>query len=233
MESIERTAPAVTCAVLAGGQSRRMGTDKAFLELDGRPLIQWTLQALAGIGQEIIIIANDPQRYAGLNVRVEPDIIPGYGALGGIYTAVARATHARVLVVACDMPLLVRPLLRYLIRLSAHFDAVVPRLPDGAEPLHAVYTKSCLDPIRRALARGDKRIISFFHDICLRYVEPKEIAVFDPSFRSFVNINTPADLQTIRKMLGAPADSAPAEGAVHEQPRLQQGQDGHRRQPAH
>ncbi len=227
MQGSGRTPPAVTCAVLAGGQSRRMGVDKAFLELGGRPLIQWTLEALAGIGQEIIIIANDRQRYAGLGVRVEPDILPGYGALGGIYTALARASCARVLVVACDMPFLSRPLLRYLVGLSSQFDAVVPRLPDGVEPLHAVYTKACLDPIRRALARGEKRIISFFADICLRYVEPAEIAVFDPEFRSFMNLNTPADLEAIRKLLEPPAAEAPAEGAVHDQRYLQQGQDGH------
>ncbi|MGC8827563.1 MAG: molybdenum cofactor guanylyltransferase [Anaerolineae bacterium] len=226
MDSSTGAPPAVTCAVLAGGQSRRMGVDKAFLELGGRPLIQWTLEALAGIGQEIIIIANDRQRYAGLGARVEPDIIPGCGALGGIYTALARASCARVLVVACDMPFLSRPLLRYLIGLSSHYDAVVPRLPEGVEPLHAIYAKTCLDPIRRALARGEKRIISFFPDICLRCVEPEEIAVFDPGFRSFVNLNTPEDLESIRKMLEPPAAEAPAEGAVHDQQYLHQGQDG-------
>lgn len=227
MDSSTRTPPAVTCAVLAGGQSRRMGADKAFLELGGRPLIQWTLGALAGIGQELIIIANDLQRYAGLGARVEPDIIPGYGALGGIYTALARAGGARVLVVACDMPFLSRPLLRYLIGLSSQFDAVVPRLPDGVEPLHAVYSRACLEPIRRALARGDRRIISFFDDICVRYVDPEEIAVFDPQFRSFMNINTPQDLQAIRELLQPPAEPWPAEGISHERSHLQQGQDGY------
>ncbi|MBC7242935.1 MAG: molybdenum cofactor guanylyltransferase [Anaerolineae bacterium] len=227
MDSSTRTPPAVICAVLAGGQSRRMGADKAFLELGGRPLIQWTLGALAGIGQELIIIANDLQRYAGLGARVEPDIIPGYGALGGIYTALARAGGARVLVVACDMPFLSRPLLRYLIGLSSQFDAVVPRLPDGVEPLHAVYSRACLEPIRRALARGDRRIISFFDDICVRYVEPEEIAVFDPQFRSFMNINTSQDLQAIRELLQPPAEPWPAGGVSHERSHLQQGQDGY------
>lgn len=227
MDSKAKSSPSVTCAVLAGGQSRRMGVDKAFLELGGRPLIQWTLEALAGIGQEIIIVTNDPQRYAGLGARVEPDIIPGYGALGGIYTALARASCARVLVVACDMPFLSRPLLRYLIGLASQFDAVVPRLPEGVEPLHAVYTSACLDPIRRALARGERRIISFFPDVCLRYVDPEEIAVFDPDFRSFMNLNTPADLEAIRKLLEPPAAEVPAEGAVHDQQYLQQRQDGH------
>lgn len=193
--------PGVSCAVLAGGKSRRMGVDKAFLQVNGKPLLAWTLDALAGVCPETILIGDDVERYAQFGLPVYPDIFPGRGVLGGLYTALVRAPRERVLVVACDMPFLNRTLLRYMMDLASRYDAVVPRLPQGVEPLHAVYAKTCADAILPAMERGERRIISFFPQIDIRYLEADEIAVVDPDFRSFFNVNTPADLETIHRIL--------------------------------
>lgn len=193
--------PDVSCAVLAGGRSRRIGADKAFLQVGGKPLLAWTLDALAGVCPETIIIADDVERYAQFGLPVYPDIIPRRGALGGLYTALVRAPRDRVLVVACDMPFLNRALLRYMMDLASGYDAVVPRLPQGVEPLHAVYAQKCADAILPALERGERRIISFFPQIDVRYLEAVEIAALDPDFRSFFNVNTPADLEAIHRIL--------------------------------
>jgi hydrogenase maturation protease len=106
----------------------------------------------------------------------------------------------RGLFVACDMPLLNTPLLRYMIQLSPAFDVVIPRVGDETEPLHAVYSKACLQPIVDLIDRGKRRVVHFFDRVRVRYVEPREIEAFDPEHLSFFNINTPADLQRAQEL---------------------------------
>lgn len=202
--------------VLAGGDSRRMGFDKAFLKMpDGRTLIEVTLAKLASLAEEIMLVTNQPPKYEPLGAKVVADIYPGKGSLGGIYTGLREASHFHSLVVACDMPFLNPHLLRYLLSLAPGYDVVVPRaVPwgDGVarkgrdtakgrslHPLHAVYSKGCLAPMERLLEKGDLRIISFYPQVRVRYVEEKEIRAFDPERLSFFNINTPRDLEMAQR----------------------------------
>ncbi len=94
----------LTICVQAGGASSRMGEDKALKPFLGRPLIQRVIDRLSPIADEIIVTTNRPDDYSFLNLRLFPDLKPDRGALGGLYTAIASATHAQVAVVACDMP---------------------------------------------------------------------------------------------------------------------------------
>lgn len=207
--------PALSVAVLAGGKSSRMGVDKAFVQVRGRPLIEDLLQDLAGLGAEAFIVTNQPDPYRYLGVPLFGDVQPDQGALGGLYSALHHSTQPRTLCVACDMPFVVRPLLEHLAALSAGFDAVVPRLPpaggaaDGrleAEPFRAVYARAaCLAPIRAALQAGRLRVISFFPDVRVRFVDPAELERFDPQHRSFFNVNTPEDLEQARRLAQAEA----------------------------
>jgi molybdopterin-guanine dinucleotide biosynthesis protein A len=190
----------LTVAVLAGGKSSRMGTDKSFVRVLGRPLIEDILDHLHGLGAETIIITNKPESYAYLGVPTFTDVLPEKGALGGIYTALYHSAQPHTLCVACDMPFVVRPLLDYLIALTPEGDAVVPRLGGEAEPFRAIYSRACLDPIRRALEAGQLRIISFFPDVRVRFVDEAEIDRFDPQHLSFFNVNTPEDLEAARRM---------------------------------
>lgn len=192
----------LTVAILAGGQSSRMGTDKAFVRVLGRPLIEDILAQLAGLGTETILITNRPDDYAYLGVPLFGDVRPGTGALGGLYTAVECATQPQVLVVACDMPFVVRPLLEYLIGLTPEADAVVPRLAGEAEPFRAVYSRACRPAMAAALDANKRRVISFFPDVRVRWVEEPEIDRFDPQHMSFFNVNTPTDLETARRLAG-------------------------------
>lgn len=191
--------PQLTCVVLAGGRSARMGHDKAFLDIGGRPMIEWVLERLAGLGQETIIVANAPERYAYLGYPIVTDLLPDRGALGGLYTGLYYAQSERVLVVGCDMPFLNRALLCYQAELSRHFDVVVPRIGEWMEPLHSIYARACLGPIKALLDRGGYRIWDFYQDVRVRYVEAAEIERFDPQHLSFLNVNTPADLETVRQ----------------------------------
>lgn len=212
----------VSAIILAGGKSRRMGRDKAFLELDGQPLIAHVIQRVARVCHEIIIVANDAAGYAPFGLRVIGDVYPGKGSLGGIYSGLQAARTQHVLAVACDMPFLNEALLHYLISLAPQADVIVPRARDlsshilrdtprsqplakevNLHPMHAVYSKNCLEPIRAQLLADDLRIIGFYEAVRVRVVEPEEIGRFDPQHLSFFNANTPDDFEFAKSLLSA------------------------------
>lgn len=184
----------LTVAIQAGGKSSRMGTDKSFVPFLGRPMIEVVRAAVEGLGDELILITNKPEAYAYLDLPMFGDLYPDTGPLGGIYTALHHATHPHTLVVACDMPWLNRPLLAYMAGLRGEADVVVPRWDKFPEPLHAVYSKACLEPIREKLDAQMYKITAFYGRVSLRFVDRDEIARFDPDGRSFINVNTPDDL---------------------------------------
>ena len=184
----------LSIAIQAGGKSSRMGTDKSFVPFLGRPLIEVVRERVEGLGDELMIVTNKPDAYAYLRLPMFGDDYPDTGPLGGIYTAVRHSRHEHTLVVACDMPWLNRPLLEYMIGLRETADVVVPRWEKFPEPLHAIYSKACLEPMREKLEAGMLKITAFYGRVSLRFVEREEIARFDPEGRSFVNVNTPDDL---------------------------------------
>ena len=192
----------ISAAILAGGKSRRMVTDKASLRLPGRGmLIETIVGRLRAVADEIFIVAND-DRFASLGLPIVADRFPDSGSLGGIYSALVAARHERCLVVACDMPFLSIPLLQHLSQVDPEADAVVPRIGGQPEPLHALYRRACARAIERQLQAGQFRIISFFPDVQVRFVEEAELRRFDPELRSFVNVNTPGEWQAVLDELG-------------------------------
>ena len=182
--------------VLAGGRSSRLGLDKAFLRVGtGRPLVEQILSLLARLSDDLIVVANEPEVFAHLGVRIVGDAFPGKGALGGIYSGLAAGRHERSLVVACDMPFLNANLLKYMLSLPSDYDVVIPRHGDGlVETMHTVYTRACLGPIRRQLELGELRVIGFFPSVVVRYVEEPELRLLDPELLSLFNVNTPDQL---------------------------------------
>ena len=214
-----RAAPVpISAAVLAGGLSSRMGQDKAFLPVGGQPVIQRVIERLSQLSHDVIVVTNSPETYRDrLNalqpavtsqesypvapwLRLVRDIYPGSRALGGIYTALDAARCHYCLIVACDMPFLNLALLRYLISLAPDFDAVIPCSTEGLEPLHAVYSKACLDPIAQRLSAGRLRIRDFLDEVRAYTLTQREIADFDPGFLSFFNMNTPADYEYAQQL---------------------------------
>ena len=187
-------------AILAGGRSSRMGTNKALIPLAGKRIIEHVLERVTGLGERIFIISNSPGEYEFLGLPIYPDVFPGMGSLAGIHAALTAAGSEHTLIVACDMPFLNRALLEHLISLATGFDAVVPRSRGIAEGLHAVYSKACIAPIERHLRAGDRRVISFHPDVHLRYVDDDELDLFDPERLSFFNVNTPENLALARKL---------------------------------
>ena len=191
----------VSIAVLAGGQSKRMGQDKAFLEVGGRRVIERVLATVSPLTDDLFISTNSPEQYAEFGLPLIADIYPDKAALGGIYSVIQAARYSSVLVVACDMPFLNTALLKYLIELAPLADVVAPVVePPQPETMHAVYGKRCLPAIEPRLLANKLRIIGFFDDVSVRYVERADIARFDPHFYSFVNMNTPSEWQSVREL---------------------------------
>ena len=210
---------ALSAIILSGGQSRRMGRDKALLELDGERLLDRVANTVSAISDDVIVVAGDPARYPAGGWRVVGDAFPGAGALGGLYSGLQAARHPYVVAVACDMPFLSTPLLRYLARMASGWDAAVPQVSDtpltddlalsprhtakdrDLQPLHAVYNRRVAKVIRERIAAGDLRMIGFFPQIRVRYVSAAEIERYDPQRLSFFNANTPEEWAAVQERL--------------------------------
>ncbi len=183
----------VSAAIMAGGKSTRMGQDKAWIELDGEPLITRVAAVLAQVADEVIVVANDP-KYESLGLRVVRDRWPAGGALGGIATGVGAATHGTVLVAACDMPFTSAEMWRLLLGHAGEADVVIPRVGGEYETLHALYARACVPQMARSIAENRLRVISFFDQVRVLAVEEPELRAVDPTLRAFTNVNTPEEL---------------------------------------
>jgi molybdopterin-guanine dinucleotide biosynthesis protein A len=193
----------ISTIILAGGQSRRLGLDKSLSEIEAQPLIVRSVQTLVDLSDDLIVVTNEPERYESLalEVRFVPDERRGMGSLMGIYSGLKVARHAYALAVACDMPFLNLPLLRYMVSLAEGNDVVIPRVDGLVEPLHCIYGKECLPFMARLLDQGRRKIIDFYAQVRVRYVEGQEQAMFDPQGLSFVNVNTPEDWQAVQALM--------------------------------
>jgi molybdopterin-guanine dinucleotide biosynthesis protein A len=193
----------LTVAIMAGGQSRRMGTDKSLVILHGKPLVEHLVARVQELGQaETILIANRPDAYSFLGLPTYTDVLPGKGSLGGIYTALRYSRTPYTLILACDMPFVSTPLLKYMIGLAEgdSFDVIVPRVEGYPEGMHAIYRQTCLGPIRERLDAGQLRVMGFYGEVRVRAIDEPEYQVFDLHGLSFFNVNTPEDLQRAQQL---------------------------------
>ena len=199
----------LTLVIQAGGESRRMGADKALMPFLGQPLILRPLSRLSGLADEVLVTSNQPDKFRFLGLAPISDLLPGFGALSGLYTALSAARHPYVAVVACDMPFASPELIVVELALlrETGADAVIPRSEAGTEPFHAVYRReTCLPHVRAALESGKRRVDAWFSQVYIRYLEPAEFLPYDPDQHAFLNINTPEELQEAERI--AREDSA-------------------------
>ena len=186
----------LTVAIQAGGQSSRMGEDKALKSFLGRPLIQRVIERLAPIADEMIVTTNHPAEYGFLNMRLIPDLKPGRGALGGLYTAIASATFPFVAIVACDMPFASKNFFEsaYRLMVEEEADVVIAKTEEGYEPLHALYRReTCLPAIAAAIDADQWKVSAWLPQVKVRVLSPDELKTFDPSGLCFWNANTPEE----------------------------------------
>jgi len=181
----------VTAIILAGGKSRRMGLNKAFLKYGDTTFIEHQVMMLRKIFDEIILSANDENAYAGLKLTIVSDVIPEKGPLSGICAGLSRAKSSHAFVIACDMPFINEKLILYLKSQINGYDVVVPKTSRGLEPMHAFYSKNCIPPMYHCLEEGRLRIVDFFSEVKVKVVDEKEFAGLDASLQSLINLNTP------------------------------------------
>jgi FdhD protein len=188
----------VTAAILAGGSSSRMGTNKALLKVDGVPIITRSYQILAHLFHEVIIVTNTPEEYAFLPCRKVPDIFPGIGSIAGLHSALTHSSTERTFVTACDMPFVEPAAIRYLCDLQqGRYDAVIPYSAGGQEPLHAVYSAQCKAVFENAIQDNERKILDILARMNTRLVTWEEIQLVNGSVKSFLNVNTPEEYSAI------------------------------------
>lgn len=194
----------VASIVLAGGRGLRLGRSKALEVVGNRRLLDRVIERLKEVGGDIMVVTSREQLdlLTGIDgSRLLVDVYPDMGPLGGIYTGLMASSCPCNIVVACDMPFLNPRLLRYLAGLCEGVDAVVPSLSPGTlEPLHAVYSKACVESIKAQLDNGNLRVDAFLGKVRVRYVGGEECRVLDPQLLSFFNINRPEDLERANRL---------------------------------
>ena len=193
-------------AVLAGGYGRRIGCDKATVELDGRPLISYPVGALKSAGLDVVLALRSGQEMlAGLDdVSFVHDEFEGAGPLGGLHALLKWMPGEWALVVSCDQPFVRVNLLHGIMSHSdCTADAVVARMSECLQPMPGLFRKTCLPFVEEALAKGEMGLRNLLHHIRLYELEGEEIDRLDFERSSFININTPEDLANARHLAAA------------------------------
>ena len=201
----------LTIVIQAGGESRRMGQDKALLPFFGKPLIQRILERIKVLADEVLVTTNQPEDYTFLNLPLFSDLFPGRGALGGLYTALKAAQYPFVAIIACDMPFVSPELIEveHTLLVDEDQDAVIPRLEGGTEPFHAVYRRdTCLPAVHAAIQADKWRVNSWFPQVRIRYLSENEIRMVDPRGLAFWNVNTPEELHQAEELAVDEADQS-------------------------
>lgn len=176
-----------------------MGQNKAFIQIEGLPIIDRICALFKQLFQEVIIVTNETELFRNLDSRIYADIIPNKGALGGLYTGIYYSTFKYSFCVACDMPFINKSLVEFLIRNTRDEDVIVPRTKDGLQPLHALYSKNSLPAIKETIEQGKYKILDFYSRVNVRIIEEEDFIYLDPSKASFINVNTPDELISIRR----------------------------------
>lgn len=201
--------------VLAGGANRRYeGRPKALESVGGVRIAERVVAAMSEAVERVVLVANDATTFQVLGLETRPDLRPGLGALGGIYTAVAWAHeegYRGALISACDMPFLSPPLLKRLISGASTDEVVAPESASrrGLEPLCAFYGAGCRSAIESALAREERQVISFYADVIVRTIPRRVVESLGDPALLFLNVNTPEDREQAEAALRRSGVSQP------------------------
>ena len=185
--------------ILAGGQSRRMGSNKSLLELNGRRLIECVYDRLAPLFRTTLLVTNTPDDYLFLNCHKVPDIFVGAGSLAGIHAALTASQSDYIFVVGCDMPSLSQEVIRTICSRAAKHDVVVPCSSAGLEPLHALYSRRCLPVIEQMLSSGQQTIYTLFDRVNTLIIPWSELSMISGAPTTFLNLNTRQQYEELTK----------------------------------
>ena len=179
----------IACAIFAGGENRRMGRHKAFLDLHGKTFVENIIDYTSAWFEDIFIVTNDKNLFADIEIPVFEDIIPGKGPLSALHTALTVSERKNLFCVARDMPFSHSIFVERLIRESRKdgYDCFVPLGPSGPEPLFAIYRSTMTRLIEREIASGQLSVTRVFEKCRARFIKFKDIK------EGLVNVNTPQE----------------------------------------
>lgn len=192
----------VTGILLAGGKSRRMGADKRFLTVGDGTLLETSCNVLSRIFDHVCIVIAQDSQPLDARIPVIRDLVPSCGSLGGLYTGLQHAITKHIFLAACDMPFIHADLVRYMVEKKDNADVVLAEWNGRPQPTHAVYSRNCLPVVEKLMSSGDlmiQRLIAV-PALRVRLVTEDEIHTIDPEGRSFLNVNTPSDLDRARSL---------------------------------
>jgi molybdopterin-guanine dinucleotide biosynthesis protein A len=176
-----------SAAILTGGQGRRLGgVDKSSLHIGAEPILDRQLAILRPLTPHVTIIS------------AADDVVPGAGALGGLYSALVKAPTEQVLVIACDMPFISAPLLEAIVKAGEDVDVALPRDERGRHPLCASYHRRVAPHLRRSIDAGALRIAGALDGLDVRELGPDELEPFNRDGQLLFNVNTPDDYDRAR-----------------------------------
>lgn len=187
-----------TAIILAGGDSRRMGCDKAMLPFDDQPLIQSVIATMLQLFPVTILSVREHRTEIDLTQIC--DMQTNGGPLVGLVTALETITTSWAYVVACDMPFISAALVEQLAEHRGQQQAIVPVVHGQLQPLAAFYASSCVPFMRASLSRGDKSLLGAIRYLQVSYVDEARMLRVDPQLRSFFDLDTPHDLAMAQRM---------------------------------
>jgi molybdopterin-guanine dinucleotide biosynthesis protein A len=192
-------APTCCGIILAGGLSSRFkGRNKAFIEIEGRRILDRIYDLFKSLFNEIMIVTNHPLDYLEWDAKIVTDIFQERSSLTGIHAGLFYAKAPYAFVTACDTPFIKQQTVETLINaIAPGFDVIIPETAEGLEPLSAIYSQKCLVSIENQLKRRQYRIQHFFKKIQLKKISEVRLRQTDPALLSFLNINTPEDLSQV------------------------------------
>ncbi len=197
----------ISCIVLAGGKSERMGRDKRSLELGGKAFLERALEAARGFSDDVILSLASRKQIAGFDLNIEKvaiDEAPYSGPLGGLIAGLKLCGHKYTAVVPCDSPLLKQEVFRFMADKALGYDAVVPKNGELLEPLHAVYKVApMLAACEEAFSEGYLEVTNAIARLeRVRYLPLEEFKAVDQGLLTFFNVNYPSDLNKLSELMG-------------------------------
>lgn len=194
--------------VLAGGKSSRLGKDKALIQFQGKPLVEWVMEAIDKVVDEVILsLSSEPENSNfvggfGKNIRIVLDAKPGFGPISGLCSSFKEAKGDYVAVAPCDSPFIKPELYTLLFKKAEGRDGAVPFINNFWEPLHAVYRREpFIVGLEKALSAGKNRPVDTYPYLNIKKVNQEEVEAVDDEASSFININTKEDLLKAKKIV--------------------------------
>jgi len=185
--------PVISAAVMAGGKSKRLGQNKALMQINGIKVLESVLNMVSPYVQKVMIITNTPEEYSFLDVETAKDVRPGFGPLSGIHSALSLASSEYVLVVSCDIPLVGSKQIEQLVSSCRGHDITIFK-HKNFEPLCAVYRRSCIDALNELIDHNECRIIDLFPTLDVKVIRVNDAEIFR-------SINTKEDYEHIVQKL--------------------------------